>query len=63
MSPPGLDVFPLRDFVLADYKEFATSFTTIHAESIDGVFTDRGDVEELLGILNDFEPKWARQAS
>ncbi|PYQ94182.1 MAG: hypothetical protein DMF94_26600 [Acidobacteria bacterium] len=34
MSPPGLDVFPLRDFVLADYKEFATSFTTIHADDI-----------------------------
>src|SRR2546430_5509479 len=34
MSPPGLDVFSLRDFVLADYKEFATSFTTIHADDI-----------------------------
>src|SRR5216117_1209597 len=34
MSPPGLDVFSLRDVVLADYKEFATSFTTIHADDI-----------------------------
>ena len=34
MSTKGLDVFSLRDFVVADYKRFATSFTTIHADDI-----------------------------
>lgn len=32
-------------------------FTTIHAESVDGVFTNPGDVDELLDILTAFEPK------
>jgi type I restriction enzyme R subunit len=36
-------------------------FTTIHAESLDGVFTDPHDVDHLLEIVNKFEPK--RQAS
>jgi type I restriction enzyme R subunit len=36
-------------------------FTTIHAESVDGIFTDPGDVDELFAIVNFFEPK--RQAS
>jgi superfamily II DNA/RNA helicase len=30
----ALDVFALRDFVLGEYKRFATSFTTIHAPDI-----------------------------
>src|SRR5713101_4008336 len=34
MTTKGLDVFSLRDFVIGDYKEFATSFTTIHADDI-----------------------------
>ncbi|MCC6664991.1 MAG: DEAD/DEAH box helicase family protein [Polyangiaceae bacterium] len=34
-------------------------FTTIHAESMDGVFKDPGDVDELLAILSVFEPKRA----
>src|SRR5713101_9485875 len=34
MSTKGLDVFSLRDSVVADYKRFATSFTTIHADDI-----------------------------
>jgi len=34
MSGKGLDVFSLRDSVIADYKRFATSFTTIHADDI-----------------------------
>ena len=34
MTTKGLDVFSLRDFVVGDYKEFATSFTTIHADDI-----------------------------
>ena len=32
-------------------------FTTIHAESLDGIFTNPSDVDELLAILSDFEPK------
>jgi type I restriction enzyme R subunit len=34
-------------------------FTTIHAESMDGIFQDPGDVVELLAILSVFEPKRA----
>jgi type I restriction enzyme R subunit len=32
-------------------------FTTVHAESVDGVFQDPGDVDELLAVLNAFEYK------
>lgn len=31
-------------------------FTTIHAESLDGIFPEPGDVDELLVILGAFEP-------
>ena len=34
MSAKSLDVFSLRDAVVGEYKKFATSFTTIHAEDI-----------------------------
>lgn len=34
-------------------------FTTIHAESVDGVFPAPGDVDDLLAILSAFEPKKA----
>lgn len=34
-------------------------FTTIHAESMDGIFQNPGDVDELLAILCIFEPKRA----
>ena len=34
MSTPNLDVFSLRDSVINEYKRFATSFTTIHAQDI-----------------------------
>jgi hypothetical protein len=34
MTTKGLDVFSLRDAVVGDYKRFATSFTTIHADDI-----------------------------
>lgn len=34
MSTPNLDVFSLRDSVIDEYKRFATSFTTIHADDI-----------------------------
>lgn len=33
-AAPALDVFALRDSVVDEYKHFATSFTTIHAEDI-----------------------------
>ena len=33
-SAPALDVFSLRDSVVDEYKLFATSFTTIHAQDI-----------------------------
>src|SRR5262245_5680196 len=36
-----LDIFSLRDSVVSEYKKFATSFTTIHAEDI------RGQVEAI----------------
>lgn len=29
-----MDVFSLRDTVVGEYRKFATSFTTIHAEDI-----------------------------
>ncbi|MBZ4332705.1 DEAD/DEAH box helicase family protein [Corallococcus interemptor] len=32
-------------------------FTTLHAESMDGIFDDKEDVDELLAILSVFEPK------
>jgi type I restriction enzyme, R subunit len=34
-------------------------FTTIHAESVDGIFTNSEDVDELLAILSVFGPKWS----
>ncbi len=34
MPPTGLDVFALRNAVVDDYRQFATSFTTIHADDI-----------------------------
>ena len=33
-NAPVLDVFALRDSVVDEYKRFATSFTTIHAQDI-----------------------------
>ncbi|WP_438002344.1 DEAD/DEAH box helicase family protein [Sorangium sp. So ce185] len=34
-------------------------FTTIHAEGIDGVFTEVGQVDEILAILETFQPRKA----
>ncbi|MBI1945018.1 MAG: DEAD/DEAH box helicase family protein [Deltaproteobacteria bacterium] len=34
-------------------------FTTIHSESVDGVFTNPSDVDEIIAILAAFEPKRA----
>jgi type I restriction enzyme R subunit len=36
---------------------YEAPFTTIHAESVDGVFTDSREVDELLAILSTFETK------
>ncbi len=36
-------------------------FTTIHAESIDGLFPEPGDVDELLAILSVFDSKRPRR--
>jgi type I restriction enzyme, R subunit len=32
-------------------------FTSLHTESMDGLFQDPGHVDELLAILSIFEPK------
>ncbi len=34
MTSKGMDVFSLRDSIVSEYRKFATSFTTIHAEDI-----------------------------
>ena len=34
MTTISLDVFSLRDSIIEEYKQFATSFTSIHAEDI-----------------------------
>jgi Lhr-like helicase len=34
VSGKSMDVFSLRDSIVAEYRKFATSFTTIHAEDI-----------------------------
>ncbi len=34
-------------------------FTTLHASGIDGVFTDKGQVDEILVILETFQPRKA----
>ncbi|MDI3289758.1 DEAD/DEAH box helicase family protein [Polyangium sp. 15x6] len=38
-------------------------FTTIHAEGIDGVFTEAGQVDEILAILETFQPRKASPSS
>ena len=54
-SAPALDVFALRDSVVGEYKRFATSFTTIHAqdirEQVEGIYArDRYWPEPLIQI-------------
>ena len=43
MSAPALDVFSLRESIVNEYKHFATSFTSIHANDI------REQVEAFYG--------------
>jgi type I restriction enzyme R subunit len=41
---------------------YAPPFTTVHPESLDGVFTDPAEVDALLAILTAFEPKKAARS-
>lgn len=65
---PGLSSQQLRFLeVLKNYiaqnggieleRLYEPPFTTIHAESMDGIFTNPGDVDDLLAILSVFEPR------
>src|SRR5580700_3546423 len=51
-----MDVFSLRDAVVGEYKKFATSFTTIHAEDIrqqvDAIYADNRYWPEPLIQIN-----------
>ena len=38
---------------------YEAPFTTVHAESVDGVFSSPGEIDEILAILSAFEPKKA----
>jgi len=35
---------------------YESPFTNLHAESVDGLFTNAGDVDDILAILSRFEP-------
>jgi Lhr-like helicase len=55
MTTKGLDVFSLRDAIVTEYKQFATSFTTIHApdirQQIEAIYaSDRYWPEPLIQI-------------
>src|SRR5580658_7739178 len=64
MSTTTLDVFALRDAVVGDYKQFATSFTTIFAEDIrqkvDAIYADQRYWPEPLIQIN---PKYKSTTS
>ena len=54
-TTPALDVFALRESVVGEYKRFATSFTTIHAqdirEQVEGIYAkERYWPEPLIQI-------------
>jgi len=56
VSVKSLDVFSLRDAVVGEYRKFATSFTTIHAEDIrlqvDAIYSDNRYWPEPLIQIN-----------
>src|SRR5262245_19987408 len=56
MSAKSLDVFSLRDAVVGEYKNFATSFTTIRAEDIrhqvEAIYADQRYWPEPLIQIN-----------
>lgn len=55
-TPRTMDVFSLRDAVVREYEQFATSFTTIHAEDIrtqvDAIYADKRYWPEPLIQIN-----------
>ncbi len=55
-SPRTMDVFSLRDFVVDEYEQFATSFTTIHAadirQQVDTIYAQRRYWPEPLIQVN-----------
>ena len=55
-SLPTMDVFSLRDFVIDEYEQFATSFTTIHAkdirEQVDAIYAQKRYWPEPLIQVN-----------
>lgn len=64
MSAKTLDVFSLRDAVVSEYKQFATSFTKIHAEDIrrqlDAIYAEGRFWPEPLVQIN---PNYQRTTS
>ena len=66
MAPKSMDVFSLREFVVDEYKKFATSFTSIHAEDIrrvaPGRYLARG-VLSLKGAKKELEVPFTWQES
>ena len=55
-NAPALDVFALRDSVVAEYRRFATSFTTIHApdirDQVEGIYAGNRYWPEPLIQIN-----------
>ena len=62
--PRSMDVFSLRDSVVHEYEQFATSFTTIHAadirEQVDAIYADKRYWPEPLIQIN---PNYKRTTS
>src|SRR5262245_19386874 len=60
----SLDIFSLRDSVVTEYKKFATSFTTIHAEDIrqqvEAIYAQERNWPEPLIQIN---PSYKRSTS
>ncbi len=61
MSAKNMDVFSLRDAVVGEYRKFATSFTTIHAEDIrkqvEGIYAEgRFWPDPLIQINPSYKP-------
>jgi superfamily II DNA/RNA helicase len=55
-APRSMDVFSLRDTVVREYEQFATSFTTIHAEDVrrqvDAIYAEKRYWPEPLIQIN-----------
>ena len=63
-AAPALDVFALRDRVVDEYSQFATSFTTIHApdvrEQVEAIYAEQRYWPEPLIQIN---PSYKRGAN